>query len=178
MRHLLLSWLVLLSSVVVGQDLPKSEITVAAGYLFEGEVYVWHPNRYGSVGESFILKVDYVGYFSDFIGLGGYVTYANPYYWAFENVSMAELGLVAKGRLRAGEKLLFKIPVYVGYRSYGGNAGTGLAINLSGVLEYQGENLRPFLDIGFLTQPAGGNDATEMTFAPMFQASVGLAFKF
>jgi len=164
--------------VLHGQSLPTSELNVSAGYLFEGEVYVWEPNQYGSVGETFLIKVDYTGYFSDYVGLGGYFSIAKPYYYAFENVSMAEVGVVAKARFKAGDKFLFKVPLYLGYRMYGGQGGKALAVNLSGVLEYQGEKFRPFLDVGFLTQPVGGNDFSDMTFGPVFQVSVGACLAF
>jgi len=178
MKRALFAWLVVFPLAVCGQDLPKSEMSVSAGYLFEGEVYVWQPNQYGSVGETFLIKADYVGYFSDFVGMGGYVAYGSPWYWAYETVGMFEVGVVFKARFQAGEKFLFKVPVYVGYRSFGDPAGNALGINLSGVLQYQGENVKPFIDIGFLSQPIGGNDATDMTFGPVFQASLGVAFTF
>lgn len=178
MKRLFLTWLVVLPLAVHSQDLPRTELNVSAGYLFEGAVYVWEPNVYGSVGETFLLKVDYTGYFSDYVGLGGYVALAKPYYYAFENVSLAEVGVVAKARFKAGDKFLCKVPLYLGYRMYGDQAGKGLAVNLSGVLEYQGEKFRPFIDIGFLTQPAGGNDFSDMTFSPVLQVSLGVCLAF
>ncbi len=178
MKRIFLAWLVVLPLVMNGQDLPKSELTVSAGYLFEGEAYAWTPNRYGSYGETYWIKADYVGYLSNLIGLGGYVATGQPYYGANEAVSMTELGVVCKVRFKASEKFVVKFPLYIGYRSYGGGAGRGLAVNFSGVLQYQGEKLRPFLDVGFITQPTGGNDYSEVTFAPVMQASIGLAFTF
>lgn len=175
MKHLLCIWLVVLPWTAVSQDLPKSELTISAGYLFEGEIYVNPPNQYGSVGETLLLKVDFVGYLSDYIGLGGYVAYGNPYYWAFGEISMAEFGLVVKPRFRAGEQFVFKLPVYAGYRTYGNSAGSGFAANLSGVLEYQMDKVRPFIDVGMMTQPVGGNSAADMTFSPTFQVSLGVA---
>ncbi len=149
------------------------------GYMFEGEIYVWYPNVYGSVGETFLLKADYTAYFSDFIGLGGYINYGNPYYSGFGEISMAELGVVFKGRFQIGEKMLAKFPPYVGYRTYGNDAGQGLGINLSSVLEYQAsEKIKPFLDVGFLTQPTGGNDFSDMTFGPTAAVTLGVAFSF
>jgi hypothetical protein len=174
MKKSFVAGLLVISLAAMGQELPKSELSVSLGYLMEGEVYVWTPNVYGSVGETVLFKADYTGYFSDYFGVGGYVSYANPYYWAFGNVSMYEVGFLLKGRFKAGEKMLIKLPVYVGYRGYGNEAGQALAINVSGVFEYQSEKVKPFLDIGFLSQPTGGNDATSMTFSPTFQVSAGI----
>ncbi len=178
MKRIFLTWLVVLPLAVSGQDLPKSELTVAAGYLFEGSAYVWVPNRYGSFGDTYVVKADYVGFFSNVVGLGGYVSYALPYYGIYESVTMMELGMVCKARFKAGEKFVVKFPLYIGYRGYGGGAGRALAVNFSGVLQYQGEKLRPFLDVGFISQPVGGNDYSDITFAPIMQVSAGLAFTF
>jgi len=178
MKRLFLAWLVVFPLTLHGQDLPKSELNFSLGYLFEGEVYLAYPNQYASAGETLLFKVDYAAFVSDFIGLGGYFSYGNPYYDGYDAISMAEVGFVCKARFRAGEKFLLKIPVYVGYRSYGKQAGKGLAVNLSGVLEYQGGNFKPFLDVGFLAQPIGGNDYTDVTFSPVVQASVGVSFSF
>jgi len=65
---------------------------------------------------------------------------------------------------------------YFGYRSYGGDAGTGLGINGSLAFEYQLNKVKPFLDLGIMSQPAGGNDATDFTYSPVFQALVGVTF--
>lgn len=156
--------------------MPKSELSLSIGYLTEGELYASPPDVYGSFGESVLLKTDYTGYFSDYFGVGGYVSYASPYYWAYGEVSMFELGLVLKGRFQAGEKMLIKVPAYIGFRAYGGDAGQALAINLSGVLEYQGEKVKPYLDFGILGQPTGGNEATTISFSPTFQISAGVTF--
>lgn len=178
MKRVILISLVLAPWAVHSQNLPRTELNVSAGYLFEGEVYVWQPLVYGSVGETFLLKVDYTGYFSDFVGLGGYFALTKPYYYAFENVSLAEVGVVGKARFKAGDKFLFKLPLYLGYRMYGGQAGKGPGVNLSGVLECLGEKFWPFIEFGFLTQPAGGNDFSDMTFSPVLQASLGVCLGF
>lgn len=179
MKRSMLVWLMVLPLAAAGQDLPKNELSISVGYMFEGEVYVWTPDVYGSVGESVLVKADYVTWFTDYFGLGGYVNYGSPYYWAFETVTMGEFGIVFKGRFQAGEDLLIKVPAYIGYRTYSNEAGQGLGINASMVLEYQLEGkVKPFLDVGFLAQPTGGNDATTMTFAPMFAACVGVSFAF
>jgi hypothetical protein len=49
------------------------------------------------------------------------------------------------------------------------------AINASYV-GYQGGKVKPFIDLGILTQPAGGNVETDFTFGPIFQVSFGVTF--
>lgn len=143
-------------------------------------MYKAYFDQYFSVGETILLKLDYTAYIADFFGLGGYVTYGSPYYsFVYGEVSMAEFGVVLKPRFRAGDQLVVKFPVNLGYRSYGGLAGQGFGVNLSGVLEYQASpSIKPYLDIGIMTQPAGGNDATDITFGPTFALAAGVAFSF
>lgn len=174
MKRLIVLCLVVWPLAAFSQDLPKSEFSISAGYMFEGEVYVWYPNVYGSVGETFHLRTDYVGYFGDYFGMGGFVSYSNPYYYGQE-VSATEFGVVLKGRFKAGENMVVKFPLCIGYRSYGNNAGQGLGIDFSGQLQFPGEKVRPFVELGFLTQPEGGNDFSDVTYGPVFLVSVGIS---
>ncbi len=174
MKRLIALLLITLPLAVLGQDLPKSEFSFSAGYLFEGEVYVAYPNVYGSVGETFHMRADYVGFFGDNFGMGGFVSYSNPYYWG-TTVSAAEFGFVAKARFKAGENLVVKFPLYVGYRSYGNNAGQGLGIDFSGQLSFPMEKVRPFVEVGFITQPIGGTDFSDMTYGPVFLVALGIS---
>jgi hypothetical protein len=180
MKKLLIPMLLLMTSVISAQELRKDEFAISVGYLFAGELYVYAPvNRYFSFGESYIVKLEYAHYFeamSKRFGAGLYVSTANPYYGAFENVSMAELGILLKGRFNVSEKVQIKPWAYVGYRSYGSKAGQGLGVNANVAFQYQMQKIKPFVEIGFLTQPDGGTDAATATFGPTFQTSIGLAF--
>ena len=56
----------------------------------------------------------------------------------------------------------------------------GLAVNLSVEFQYHLANSPaiPFLDIGFLSQPTGGNSDADVTWAPIFYLNVGAAYGF
>lgn len=174
MKRILIACLLVVPLSVAAQDLPKSEFSFSLGYLFEGEGYLAYFDSYGSVGDTFHFRADYVGYFGDNFGMGGFVSYSNPYYFGSE-VSAVEFGFVIKGRVAASENVAVKFPLYVGYRSYGENMGQGLGIDLSAQLQFQMEKVRPFVELGFLTQPIGGNDATDATYSPTFLIAVGLS---
>lgn len=176
MKKIISALLLIFPLSLHAQDLPKSEFGISAGYLFEGEVYLWEPNVYGSAGETFLLKADYVGYFSDYVGLGGYVSYGNPWYDGLETVTMSELGVEFITRFKTGDQFLFKPSVCLGYRSFGSGGGKGFAVNLAAALQYSGEKVKPYLELGFISQPAGGNSSTDITFSPIFQTSVGITF--
>jgi hypothetical protein len=101
----------------------------------------------------------------------------------YEEVTMHEIGLVLKGRLRAGDKFQIKPGVYTGFRAYtgekvdGDGPGTGLGVNVTVAFQYNlNEKVKPFVDLGIMTQPVGGNDATDATYGPTFQVNFGITF--
>ena len=175
--------LVLFTLAVLGaqaQNLKTNEVSVSLGYMFEGEMYVWETDRYASVGETLLVRVEYDHYFgalANRLGLGLFYTYGTPWYGGFEAVAQHEIGGVLKVRFNAGEKLLIKPGAYFGYRTYGDDAGQGFGINGSVAFEYQlNDKIKPFIDMGIMSQPAGGNDASDITYAPVFQINFGVTF--
>lgn len=154
------------------------EIAVSAAHMTETDnLYFAEVNRYFYVGDAFIFKAEASYFFNAFskrFGLGFYTNLGSPWYDGFEETSMSEFGAVLKWRLYAG-KIIFVPSLYVGYRSYEGNAGEGLGLNFSVITQYPLKNITPFVDIGFLSQPAGGNDATDITYAPVFIIGGGIA---
>lgn len=179
MKHTLLVLLLSAAFGVAGQDLKNDQVSISLGYMFEGEIYLWEPDRYGSVGETLLLRAEYNHYFSSMgsrFGLGAFYTFGMPWYAVYEETAQHEIGAVVKLRLRAGDKALIKPGLYLGYRAYGNDAGEGLGINGSVQLEYQLEKVKPFVDLGIMSQPAGGNEVTDMTYSPTFQLMFGVTF--
>lgn len=180
MKKLALPLLLLAAFATRAQDLKKSEFSLSLGYMFEGEVYMWEGDFYGSVGETLLLRAEYDNYFKGMgnrLGIGIFYTYGSPWYDGYENVTMHEIGAVLKARLSAGDKWLIKPGAYFGYRSYGAEAGTGLGINGSVAFQYHlSDKVKPFVDLGILTQPTGGNEETDITYAPVFQINFGVTF--
>lgn len=173
--------LCMMTTVVTAQELKKDEFSLCIGYLFAGEMYAGYPvNRYYSFGESYLVKLEWGHYFeamSKRFGAGLYVHTASPYYGSYETISMAEIGLVLKGRFNISEEIQIKPGAYVGYRSYGSGAGDGLGVNASVQMQYVLNRMKPFIEVGFLTQAVGGNKSVEsITFGPVFQTSIGFAF--
>jgi hypothetical protein len=170
-----------LAAVKAGaQELKSNEFSVSLGYMFEGEVYIWESDFYGSVGETMLVRLEYDHYFASMgnrFGLGVYYTYGSPWYDGYETIGQHEIGAVLRARLSAGDKLLIKPGAYFGYRAYSDEAGQGLGINGSVAFQYRlNEKIQPFLDMGILSQPAGGNDFSDITYSPVFQINVGIAF--
>src|SRR5688572_18270905 len=94
---------------VRAQDLKSNEVSVSLGYMFEGELYLWEIDRYGSVGETLFIRLEYDHYFgalANRLGLGLYYTYGRPWYDGYEVIAQHEIGAVLKARLSVGDKLL------------------------------------------------------------------------
>lgn len=167
----------LFSFTLQAQELKNNEWSLSMGYLFEGSMYLWRPNQYQSVGGTILFKGDWIHYFQTFnnkLGAGLYYNIGFPYYGIYGNVTMAELGGALKARFNVSEKFLLKPSVLVGYRTYS-SGGTGLGVNGSVALQYQGK-LKPYFEFGILAQPAGGNSSTDITYSPLFHTSIGLTF--
>ncbi|MFZ2905787.1 MAG: hypothetical protein WAZ98_06265 [Cyclobacteriaceae bacterium] len=174
------------SSQFSSQELKGNEFSISVGYMFEGEGYAAYFDQYFSVGETILIRSEFDHYFSAMgnrFGFGAYYMLGFPYYsYVYEVVTMHEFGLVLKGRLNAGEKLLIKPGIYTGYRSYSGGEyttvgpGTGFGLNASLAFQFQTNGIKPFIDLGIMTQPAGGNDETDITYSPTFQINFGITF--
>lgn len=175
------------SSQLPSQELKGNEFSVSVGYMFEGEGYATYFDQYFSVGETVLIRSEFDHYFSSMgsrFGLGAYYTLGFPYYsYVYEEVTMHEFGLVLKARFNAGKKLLIKPGIYTGYRAYSGGEytvvgpGTGFGLNASLAFQFQTNgNINPFIDFGIMTQPAGGNDETDITYSPTFQVNFGITF--
>lgn len=183
-KRLLIFCFSLFAIAVQAQDLKKNEFSVSVGYMFEGEIWADDVDAYFSVGETVLIRGEYNYFVANPFGLGVYYTLGFPYYsYFYEEVTMHEVGLVLKGRIPAGEKLVIKPGVYAGYRAYTGGLdageepGSGFGLNATVAFQFQlSAKIKPFIDMGIMTQPAGGNDVTDITYSPTFQISLGVTF--
>lgn len=97
-----------------------------------------------------------------------------------------EYGISLKPRFMINPELAVKPGLNIGYRSldreslYPGEENTsaeGMGLNLS--IEIQIPVTTDYLffaDVGFLSQPTGGNDVADVTWSPIFYLNAGLAF--
>jgi hypothetical protein len=183
MRRVVFLMMIFAVSAVNAQKLKNTEFSVSAAYMFEDAVLYFHEiNQERYVGDNFFFKGDF-SYFPDSFsrrfGFGVYYTFGQPFYAFYDVVTQHEFGLSLKARFSASLKILIVPTVYVGYRIYDsddGDPGEGLGLNFSAIFQYRMEKVSPFLDVGFMTQPAGGNDATDITYSPVFIIGGGVSF--
>jgi hypothetical protein len=156
---------------------PDKQLSISGIYMFDDDnLYFAEANRYFFVGDAFIFKAEFDYYadaFAKNFAIGIFANFGSPWYDGFEETSMTEFGPSLKWRFSV--KQLEIIPaLYIGYRSYEGNAGEALGINFSVKAQFPQDNFVPFVDFGFLSQPVGGNDDTDMTFSPVFVIGGGV----
>jgi hypothetical protein len=162
------------------QNLANGQISVSGGYLPEsGVLYFGEINQYRYVGDTPWFKGE-IAYHPDLFakrfGFGAYYGLAFPFYAFYDVVTMNEFGLNLQVRLNLTPRFQVIPKLFTGYRSYSGEAGEGFGLNFSTVFLYRTGSVNPFMEAGFFSQPAGGNEGTDITYSPLFEFGAGVSF--
>ncbi len=163
----------------------KHEIGLSVGILAGGEAYVEEQDQYFDFTSGLMIHSFYDHFVAEYLSIGGYLNFSFPEIeFAEEGSTFTEVGLAIKPRFFIQDVLTIKPGLNIGYRTVNSNnidfiGGKiqGLGINLTTELQLNiHETFKPFLDIGFITQPAGGNDEFTITFSPVLTVRAGIAF--
>ena len=155
---------------------------ISAGLLFEGSAYFAEPDAYSAHTEAVMVRVFYDQFIMDQLAFGVFGQAALtdfPRYTTDSGATLIEAGFSIKPRFFIGEKVAMKPGLNVGYRVYQAEddfvAGDGLGLNLGVEFQYDmGAAFLPFGEIGFLSQPWGGSDDTDITYDPIMYLQVGI----
>ena len=156
---------------------------ISAGYLFEGSAYFAEYDEYSAHEAGFMARLFYDRFITEKLsfGLYGHAALTDFYRYSEESGStLLEAGFSMKPRFFIGEKMALKPGLNVGYRYYLTSddflSSDGLGLNFSLELQYdRGASILPFGEIGFLAQPWGGNDSTDITYGPILYVQIGIA---
>ena len=103
-----------------------------------------------------------------------------PFAGSSESVTMMEFGGSLKGRFILGHgAVAVKAGVNIGYRMFTSGQERMDKVSAFGIgpsIEVQlatGSIVAPHIEIGFLSQPSGGNEYTDITFSPIFYLGAG-----
>ncbi len=165
-------------------DLPgntANEYGFSLGLLAGGEVYIAEFDRYFGLDSGLSLFGFYDFFITDKFAVGGNAHVAFPgQEFLGETLGFYELALALKIKLSLGNKFSYKPGFNIGYRLItSDNLDTiqGLGLNLTNELQLDvSERFTPFVDLGFISQPAGGNDEFNTTFSPIIVFRVGVSF--
>lgn len=156
---------------------------ISAGYMFEGSAYFAEFDEYSALEAGFMARVFYDRFIMEKLsfGLYGHAVLTDFYRYSEESGStLLEAGFTMKPRFFIGEKMALKPGLNVGYRYFLTQddylESDGLGLNFSLELQYdRGASILPFAEVGFLAQPWGGNDDTDITFDPVLYVQIGIA---
>jgi hypothetical protein len=136
----------------------------------------------------FLLRVFYDAYVAEKFSVGAYVS-LSPISWENESTgtTMFEFGCTFKARFPLADgAAAIKPGIGFGYRTMSidqlSMAGESTGINAMAVdasieVQFKADyNFVPFAEIGFLSQPVGGNGDRDMTFPPFVYFGAGIAF--
>ncbi|MEM9076971.1 MAG: hypothetical protein AAGC43_08025 [Bacteroidota bacterium] len=163
----------------------KNEYGFSVGILTGGDVYIAELDQNFDLESGVSIYAFYDFFITNGFAIGVNGNVAFPFLALLdENVSFYELALSLKPRFELSDKVSYKPGFNLGYRiitseelSEDGGTIQGLGLNLTNELQFHvSENFTPFLDVGFITQPAGGNDDFNVTFSPLVVLRVGLVF--
>jgi len=159
------------------------DIGLEAGLWFPGTVYVEDSDLDKDAGPLFRIFADTyvapkfaVGVYGNYstVSLSSGSTEVDATFW--------EIGMALKPKFMLSSDVALKPGLNIGYRKSSIDINNfdpadGMGLNLSVELQFalQGGYIF-FIDGGFLSQPVGGNDKADVTWAPIIYLCGGIAF--
>jgi hypothetical protein len=115
------------------------------------------------------------------IGLFGHYVPSITYENSTVEQSMFEIGFAIKPRFTLSDTVILKPGLGIGYRKYSSDEKTAdnmqaLGTNFSCELQFVSKSFTPYIEVGFLAQPVGGNSDWSMDFPPIWYVMGGVAF--
>lgn len=169
----------------VVEETSESNSLEAKNYDIALEVGAWLPGSINVEGYdaskdmSLLFRAFADAYLMPKFAVGCYFNYTSA---TVEDVdgTFVEFGISLKPRFFMSPVVAIKPGLNIGYRNTsveGQDSADGLGVNLSVELQYLiGSDYTVFGDFGFLTQPTGGNDVADITWAPIFYIAGGICF--
>lgn len=169
----------------------KFDFGIAPGILFSGDIYVSLYGESVKQNSSFLLRTYADAFVIPQISFGLYFNYTTlnlakdieVFGEKIEKSGAAiwEVGASIKPRFILSEKFALKPGFNIGHRRFAGQndftTWQGLALNASCELQYSLPGwVNAFAETGFLYQPYGGNEDTDITFDPIFYLVLGIVF--
>ena len=167
---------------------------ISVGMLMPGEIGI---ARVGDIATSSspIFKAHFDAYLIEKLSMGlfaSYLTMTMDHFKgssetipdAYNSATGFEVGFTIKPCFKLNEGLTMKPGVECGYRNISpevledveGGAVDGFALGANVEFKFKTGGVSPFIMPGFISQPAGGNDFSDVTWAPIFYVAGGIEF--
>ncbi|MGD0590265.1 MAG: hypothetical protein ABSA44_05640 [Bacteroidota bacterium] len=174
----------------VPQNTPKglmsrtADFGVTAALWLGGKVRIVDYDIKTDKNPGFLLRAFYDAYVVEKLAVGAYANFSPvSVEWYSTTAAIYEVGGAIKGRFPLGDgSIVIKPGLNIGYRMISSDyyiidKSDAMALNASIEIQFNTKNLFvPFFEIGFLAQPVGGNDYTNITFPPIIYLGGGVAF--
>ena len=161
------------------QDL-NVDFSLLAGLLLPGELFIstGSVDTYPETAMSpfFILGLDLSQ--SKALSFGAYYQFTNMGYDAIDGTDIYHTIGLCISPLFYTKTITIKPNIKLGYRSIPGGSSSadsvqGFATDFGIQFQKRAEGLQPIVEIGFIAQPSGGNDAVYFEFSPIFYFAAG-----
>ncbi|MEZ4225335.1 MAG: hypothetical protein R3B13_30570 [Polyangiaceae bacterium] len=159
-------------------------VGVKAGVLTAGSVYVEVADRSFDTSAGLLLLANVDAMVGKRLSMGAFVLNAHPSVTVLGtdyDATITTLGGTIKGRFGPSGGVSIRPGIAFGYQLISGDGPATddvKGFDIGAVLEIAIPvgGLRVPLEVGFISQPAGGNDATDLTFAPIPYLAGGVEF--
>jgi hypothetical protein len=162
----------------------NGDFGVTVGLWFGGNINI---KKYGIKREKdtgFLLRAFYDASVAEKICVGAYFNFSpvsSPA--STSGATLLEFGGSIKPRFPLGDgSAVIKPGLNIGYRMYSSDSNVmdkvdAMGLNVSVEVQFDIKNIFvPYIEVGFLAQPVGGNDITGISFPPIIYLGVGAAF--
>lgn len=130
----------------------------------------------------FLVRIFYDSFVAEKFAVGAFAS-LSPLSWEnySQTATMFELGISLKARFPLGDgSAVIKPFIGFGYRHVSSDEDrstfNGMALDMGCEIQFSAQGFVPFIEIGFLSQPAGGNDFDDINFPPTIFFNAGIAF--
>jgi len=158
------------------------DVGITAAYWLSGEISVggMRPEKEGGL----LLRAFYDEYILEKLGVGAYVNFSPvSTEGSSEGATIIEFGGSIKPRFSLADgKSVLKIGLNIGYRMQSSDVIVmdkidAMGLNLTVEVQFTtSSSIVPFVEIGFLSQPVGGNEYYDIQFPPILYFGGGVAF--
>jgi len=158
----------------------ESNVSIKAGLLMEGEMYADPPDEYYDTDSGLMFQLNLETMLAEKLSAG--VFYLRASTGAYEEkATINTYGVTLKAHINRNSNVRIRPGIAIGYQTidlgFGGDDITGL--DIGGFIEVAfskiGEN-DLIAELGFITQPAGGNKDSDVTFGPILYITGGMSF--
>ena len=158
----------------------ESNVSVKAGLLMEGEMYADPPDEYSDTDSGLMFQLNLETMLAEKLSAGVFYLRASTGSRG-DSATINTYGVTLKAHINRNSNVRIRPGIAIGYQTidldFEGDNITGL--DISGFIEVAFSKVGKndlIVELGFITQPAGGNKDADVTFGPIFYVTGGMSF--